>query len=270
MNKLKKEKVLPLIKKALREDIGKADLTTKELIPEKHTSAGIIKTKEKAVLSGLEIVKWTFTELGNVKTEILVNEGKWLAPQVIIRFKGNTRAILMGERVALNFIQRLSGISSYTRKFVDEVKNYKTEILDTRKNTPNLRYLEKYAVRMGGGINHRMGLYDRILIKENHIRIAGGIKNALSLAKGEIEVRNLREVKEALEYGAKHLLLDNMSIEDIKKTVYMVKGKKIILEYSGNVTLENVKELAKTGVNYISVGALTHSYKSIDISLLLK
>jgi len=208
--------------------------------------------------------------LGNVRTEILVNEGTWLVPQAIIRFKGNTRAILMGERVALNFIQRLSGISTYTRKFVDEVKNYRTEILDTRKNTPTLRYLEKYAVRMGGGINHRMGLYDRVLIKENHIKIAGGIKNALSLAKGEIEVKNLREVKKAMEYGAKHLLLDNMSITEIKKSVSMAKGKNIILEYSGNATLENVKEIAKTGVDYISVGALTHSCKSIDISLLIK
>jgi nicotinate-nucleotide pyrophosphorylase (carboxylating) len=270
VNKLKKEKVLPLIKEALREDIGKTDLTTKKIVPARYTSEGIIKTKEKAVLSGLEIVKWTFAGLGNIKTEILVNEGTWLVPQVIIRLKGNTRSILMGERVALNFIQRLSGISTYTRKFVDEVKNYKTEILDTRKNTPTLRYLEKYAVRMGGGTNHRMGLYDRILIKENHIKIAGGIKNALSLAKGEIEVRNLREVREAIRYGAKHLLLDNMSIEDIKKSVSLAKGEDIILEYSGNVTLENVKEIAKAGVNYISVGALTHSYKSIDISLLLK
>jgi nicotinate-nucleotide pyrophosphorylase (carboxylating) len=270
VNKLKKEKVLPLIKKALREDIGKTDLTTKRIVPEKHTSEGIIKTKERAVLSGLEIVKWTFGELGNVKTKILVDEGTWLPPQVIIRFKGNTRAILMGERVALNFIQRLSGISTYTKKFVDEIKGSKITILDTRKNTPTLRYLEKYAVRMGGGTNHRMGLYDRILIKENHIRIAGGIKNALSMLKGEIEVKNLREAKEAIDYGAKHLLLDNMSIKEIKKSVSMAKGKNIILEYSGNVTLENVKEIAKTGINYISVGALTHSYKSIDISLLLK
>lgn len=270
MNKLKKEKVLPLIKQALREDIGKTDLTTIKIVPEKHISEGIIKTKEKTVLSGLEIVKWTFNELGNVKTEILVDQGTWLSPQVIIRFRGNTRAILMGERVALNFIQRLSGISTYTRKFVEEIKGSKASILDTRKNTPTLRYLEKYAVRMGGGTNHRMGLYDRVLIKENHIKIAGGIKNALSLAKGEIEVKNLDEVREAIKYGAKHLLLDNMTIGESKKAVAITQGKNIALEYSGNVSLENVKAIARTGVDCISVGALTHSYKSIDISLLLK
>jgi len=208
--------------------------------------------------------------LGDVKTEILVKEGTWLNPQEIIHIKGNTRAILEGERVVLNFIQRLSGISTYTRKFVDEIKDSKASIFDTRKTTPTLRYLEKYAVRMGGGINHRMGLYDRVLIKENHIKICGGIKNALSLAKGEIEVTNLKEVKEAIEFGARHLLLDNMSTKEVKKVLTLTDGKDILLEYSGNVTLENVKEIAKTGVNHISVGSLTHSYKSIDISLLLK
>jgi len=177
---------------------------------------------------------------------------------------------MTGERVALNFIQRLSGISTYTKKFVDKIKNNETLILDTRKTTPTLRYLEKYAVQMGGGTNHRMGLYDKVLIKENHIKIAGGIKKALSLIEGEIEVKNIKEVKEAIENGANHILLDNMSIKDVKKSVALAKEKNILLEYSGNVTLENIEEIAKTGVNYISVGALTHSYKSIDISLLLK
>lgn len=270
MTKLKKEKVLPLIKKALAEDIGKADLTTQHIVPKTHTSSGIIKTKEKAILSGLEIVEWIFKELGKVKTEILVDEGVWLGPQEIIHIQGNTRTIMTGERVALNFIQRLSGISTYTKKFVDKIKNSKTSILDTRKTTPTLRYLEKYAVRMGGGTNHRMGLHDKVLIKENHIKIAGGIKKALSLIEGEIEVQNVKEVKEAIEAGAKHILLDNMSIKDVKKSVALAKAKNLLLEYSGNVTLDNVKEIAKTGVDYISVGALTHSYKSIDISLLLK
>ena len=199
-----------------------------------------------------------------------MDEGIWVNPGDIIHVRGNTRAILTGERVALNFIQRLCGISTYTRKFVDKIKNNKATILDTRKTTPTLRYLEKYAVRMGGGANHRMGLYDRILIKENHIKIAGGIKNTLSRVNGEIEVKNLREAKEAIKYGAKHLLLDNMSLKTAKKVVTLTEGKNILLEYSGNVTLENVKEIADTGVDYISVGALTHSYKSIDISLLLR
>jgi len=270
VTKLKKEKVLPLIKQALREDIGKADLTTQHIVLKTHTSSGIIKTKEKAVLCGLEIVGWIFEELGKVKTEILASEGVWLSPQEIIHINGNTRAIMTGERVALNFIQRLSGISTYTKKFADKIKNNEASILDTRKTTPTLRYLEKYAVKMGGGNNHRMGLYDKILIKENHIKIAGGIKNALSLANGEIEVKNLKEVKEAIKYGANHLLLDNMSIENLKKAVALTKGKDITLEYSGNVTLDNVKAIAKTGIDHISIGALTHSYKSIDISLLIK
>lgn len=215
-------------------------------------------------------MKWTFEELGKVKTEILVSEGVWLNPQEIIHIKGNTHAILAGERVALNFIQRLSGISTYTKKFVDKVKSSKPSILDTRKTTPTLRYIEKYAVRMGGGINHRMGLYDEVLIKENHIKIAGGIKEVLSLTKGEIEVRNTEEAKKAIECGAKRLLLDNMSLEEAKKSIALAKEKNVLTEYSGNVTLENIKEIAKTGVDYISVGALTHSYESIDISLLLK
>jgi len=193
-----------------------------------------------------------------------------LNPREIIHIRGNTRAIMMGERVALNFLQRLCGISTYTRKFVDKIKNSKATILDTRKTTPTLRYLEKYAVRVGGGTNHRKGLYDRILIKENHIKIVGGIKQALSLARGEIEVKNINEVKEAIKFGAEHLLLDNMSLNEVKKIVKLVAGKEILLEYSGNVTLENVKKISAAGVDYISVGALTHSYKSIDISLLLK
>jgi nicotinate-nucleotide pyrophosphorylase (carboxylating) len=270
VNKLEKEKVLPLIKQALREDIGETDLTTEKIVSEKRNSEGIIETREKAVLAGLVIVEWVFDELGDVKTKNLVAEGVWVEPREIIHFSGNTRAILMGERVALNFIQRLSGISTYTRKFVEKIKGTKTVILDTRKNTPSLRYLEKYAVRIGGGTNHRMGLYDRVLIKENHIKIAGGIRNALSLVEGEIEVRGIKEAREALKYGARHLLLDNMPVEEVRKIVSLSDGKNVTLEYSGNVDLDNVKEIAETGVQYISVGAITHSYKSIDMSLLIK
>jgi nicotinate-nucleotide pyrophosphorylase (carboxylating) len=270
VNKLEKEKVLPLIKQALREDIGETDLTTEKIVSEKHNSGGIIKTREKAVLAGLVIVEWVFDELGDVKAEILVKEGVWVEPREIIRFSGNTRAILMGERVALNFIQKLSGVSTYTRKFVEKIKGTKATILDTRKNTPSLRYLEKYAVRIGGGTNHRMGLYDRVLIKENHIKIAGGIEKALSLVEGEIEVKGIKEAREALKYGARHLLLDNMPVEDVRKIVFLTEGENVTLEYSGNVNLDNVKEIAEAGVHYISVGAITHSYKSIDMSLLIK
>lgn len=232
------------------------------------------------MLSGLQIVGWVFEELGDVLVKVLVDEGVWLDPMDfdpmaknlmdIISFEGDGRAILMGERVALNFIQRLSGISTYTRRFVDKIEGTDAAILDTRKTTPNFRYLEKYAVRIGGGINHRMGLYDKVLIKENHIRIAGGIKKALSLQIGEIEVRNPREVGEAIHSGATHLLLDNMTLDEVRKAVSLAKDKDITLEASGGVTLSNVREIAEAGVDYISIGALTHSYPSIDISLILK
>lgn len=237
------------------------------------------------MLSGLQIVGWVFEELGDVLVKVLVDEGVWLDPvgldpmgrdpmaknlMDIISFEGDGRAILMGERVALNFIQRLSGISTYTRRFVDKIEGTDVAILDTRKTTPNFRYLEKYAVKIGGGINHRMGLYDEVLIKENHIRIAGGIKKALSLQMGEIEVRNLREMGEAIYSGATHLLLDNMTPDELRKAVSLAKDKDITLEASGGVTLSNVREIAEAGVDYISIGVLTHSYPSIDISLILK
>jgi len=275
VNKLKKEKVLLLLRRALKEDIGKGDITTERLVPEDYIASGTIQLKERAVLSGLQIVGWVFEELGDVLVKVLVDEGVWLDPMAknlmdIISFEGDGRAILMGERVALNFIQRLSGISTYTRRFVDKIEGTDAAILDTRKTTPNFRYLEKYAVRIGGGINHRMGLYDEVLIKENHIRIAGGIKKALSLQMGEIEVRNLREVGEAIYSGATHLLLDNMTPDELRKAVSLAKDKDITLEASGGVTLSNVREIAEAGVDYISIGVLTHSYPSIDISLILK
>jgi nicotinate-nucleotide pyrophosphorylase (carboxylating) len=285
VNKLKKEKVLLLLRRALKEDIGKGDITTERLVPEDYIASGTIQLKERAVLSGLQIVGWVFEELGDVLVKVLVDEGVWLDPvgldpmgrdpmaknlMDIISFEGDGRAILMGERVALNFIQRLSGISTYTRRFVDKIEGTDVAILDTRKTTPNFRYLEKYAVKIGGGINHRMGLYDEVLIKENHIRIAGGIKKALSLQMGEIEVRNLREMGEAIYSGATHLLLDNMTPDELRKAVSLAKDKDITLEASGGVTLSNVREIAEAGVDYISIGVLTHSYPSIDISLILK
>jgi len=272
VNRLEKERVLLLIRRALREDIGKGDITTEQIVPEDYRASGKIKLKEKAVLSGLEITGWVFNEIGNVEAKALALEGVWLDPEShgsmdIISLKGDVRAILMGERVALNFIQRLSGISTLTRRFVDAIFGINTSILDTRKTTPTFRYLEKYAVRVGGGENHRMGLYGEVLIKENHIRVAGGIKEALSKVRGEIEVRNIQEMKEAIDSGATHLMLDNMSIDELSKAVAIAKDRNITLEASGGVTLSNVREIAETGVDYISIGALTHSYQSIDISL---
>ena len=263
-----------MIRRALREDIDKGDITTENIVPLDYTASGRIQLKERAVLSGLPIVGWVFDELGKVETRIIIDEGVWLElennkPLDIISIKGDARAILMGERTALNFIQRLSGISTLTKKFVDKIKGTDARILDTRKTTPTFRYLEKYAVRVGGGYNHRMGLYDEALIKENHIRIAGGIKKALSLVNGEIEVANLSELEEAINGGANHIMLDNMNINELKEAVNFAKKKNITLEVSGGVTLSNVREIAETGIDYISIGAITHSYKSIDISLLI-
>jgi len=272
VNRLEKEKLLLLIRRALREDIGKGDITTEQIVAEDYIASGRILLKESAVLSGLEIVGWVFEELGEIQMKVLVEEGVWIDPEdnkprAIISIKGDARTILMGERVALNFIARLSGISTFTKRFVDAVEGTGARILDTRKTTPTFRYLEKYAVRVGGGVNHRMGLYDEVLIKENHISIAGGIKEALSRVKGEIEVRNLQELKESIMSGATHLLLDNMSIKELRDAVAIAKDENVIFEVSGGVTLSNVREIAETGVDYISVGALTHSYQSIDISL---
>jgi nicotinate-nucleotide pyrophosphorylase (carboxylating) len=272
VNRLEREKVLLSIRRALREDIGKGDITTQHIVPLDYTTSGRIQLKERAVLSGLPIVGWVFDELGKVETGIIIDEGVWLElkndkPLDIITIKGDARAILMGERTALNFIQRLSGISTLTKKFVDKIKGTETRILDTRKTTPTFRYLEKYAVKVGGGYNHRMGLYDEVLIKENHIRIAGGIKKALSLVTGEIEVTNLSELEEAINSGANHIMLDNMNIRELREAVNFAKEKNVTLEVSGGVTLSNVREFAETGIDYISIGALTHSYKSIDISL---
>ncbi len=266
MNRLEKEKVLKIIREALKEDIGEGDITTDKIVPDNLNVTGYFLLKEKAVLCGLDVAKWVFEEIGEIEFIKLVDEGEWEKPGKIAIIKGNAKVILKGERVALNFLQRMSGISTLTRMFVDRIKGTKAKILDTRKTTPNLRILEKYAVKVGGGENHRFGLFDQVLIKDNHIAIAGGIKNALSKVVGEIEVKNLEELKEALDCGAKRILLDNMDIETIKKAVELSRGK-AKTEVSGGVNLENVYEIAKTGCDYISIGALTHSSRAIDISL---
>jgi len=266
MNKLKKEKVIPLIKQALKEDIGSGDVTTNSLVPKNLDVSGYVLLKEKAIIAGMDVFKWTLEELGKVEFIPLVKEGIWLEPGKIAMLNGNARAIITGERVALNFLQRMSGIATLTGKFVNKIKGAKAKILDTRKTTPLLRYLEKYAVKKGGGENHRFGLYDAVLIKDNHIVIAGGIKEALSQIQGEIEVKNLEELREALEKGANRILVDNMDIEEIREAVKITKGKAKI-EVSGGVNLNNVLEIAMTGCDYISIGALTHSVKAIDISL---
>jgi nicotinate-nucleotide pyrophosphorylase (carboxylating) len=261
-----------IVENALEEDVGKGDITAKMTIPEKAKAKAVIYSKEKGIVCGLDVAGMVFTSMDpGIKFKKLVKDGDPVkANQNIAEIKGNARAILAGERTALNFLQRLSGVSTTTRKYVDAVKPCKVRILDTRKTTPGLRLLEKYAVRKGGGFNHRLGLWDAILIKDNHIKIAG-LKNAIRLAKKsgrktETEVENLKELKDALEAKADIIMLDNMGLSEIKKAVKIV-NKKAIIEVSGGIDLENVREIAKTGVDWISAGRLTYSVKALDIAM---
>jgi nicotinate-nucleotide pyrophosphorylase (carboxylating) len=264
---------------ALKEDIGTGDITTNLLISVNKNVEAFIKVKEDGVIAGLKIAEQVFKKLDPTIHWIeKCREGEKIkAGNIVAEIKGSHRAILTGERTALNFLQRMSGIATKTSMFVEAVKETKAKILDSRKTAPGLRELDKYAVKMGGGINHRMGLYDMVLVKDNHIQVAGGIKNAveqirLSLKEGikiEVETRNLEEVKEALASKADWIMLDNMSTEMMEKAVVLIDGRGSV-EASGNVSLERVREIAETGVDFISVGALTHSVRALDIALYIK
>lgn len=264
-----------VIRGALEEDIGHGDITTTLLIPKNSKSRAHFIAKGNFVIAGLPFAREVFRILDSyIVFKAFYKDGtKVKSRDILAEVSGKTRAILAGERVSLNILQRLSGIATLTRMYVEKVKGLKTKIVDTRKTTPCQRLMEKYAVRMGGGYNHRFGLFDGILIKDNHIEAVGSIKKAVRLAKKghhlsrvEVEVKNLRELKEAIEAGTDIVMLDNMSVDDIKKAVKIAKGK-VILEASGNVRLDNVREIAETGVDLISVGALTHSAVAADISL---
>ena len=260
---------------ALEEDIGSCDLTTELIVSESQKSVALIISKGNYVVAGLPFVNEVFrlagqgTELG-----IFLNDGSMVEKgDIIAEVSGLTRTLLSSERVALNILQRLSGIATLTHQYVQKVKDLKVKIVDTRKTTPCLRYMEKYAVRTGGGSNHRFGLDDGILIKNNHIKAAGGITAAIRaakkvhhLAKIEVEVENLNDLREALRSGANVVMLDNMSVEDMREAVEVAKGVAII-EASGNITIERVRDIAETGVDLISVGALTHSAPAADISM---
>lgn len=268
-----------LIKNALIEDMNNGDITTENLIAKDDISEAEIIAKEDGVLAGIEIAEITFKLLDkDIQFHRLKEDGQFLRKgDVIAKIKGKTRAILSGERTALNFLQRLSGIATKTRKFVDKIEKYKVRVADTRKTTPGIRVLEKYAVKLGGGANHRYNLSDAVMIKDNHIRAVGSIERAIKLirervshtVKVEVEVETIEEFKQALNAGADIIMLDNMSIEDMKEAV-SINNKKAILEASGNVNIDNIEEVAKTGVDVISVGALTHSVKALDISLNIK
>ena len=273
-----KENILidKIIEQALLEDIGTGDITTESIVPYGLKAKGIIKTSEEGVVAGLDIACLIFKKLDSeiIFQEKIKDGTKVARGKVLAEISGPARTILKGERVALNFLQRMSGIATITSKFCQEVKDFPVRIVDTRKTTPGLRILEKYAVRMGGGYNHRFGLYDAVLIKDNHLASVGGIKPAIESVqkliphtiKIEVEVENLSQLEEALKMQVDIIMLDNMDLDTMKEAVKMAKGKSII-EASGGITLEKVREIAQTGVDLISVGALTHSVKSLDISM---
>ncbi len=271
--------LLTFLRAALQEDLGNSDLTTELLIPENHISRAEIVAKEDLVLAGIDVALEVFRLLQpDVRVSKSFEDGSYVkGGNIICQIEGYTRGLLSGERVALNLLQHLSGIATLTARFVREVSDTGVKIVDTRKTTPGLRALEKYAVRVGGGYNHRFGLFDGILIKDNHISTAGGIKKAVErarekahhLLKIEVEVKNLDEVKEALEAGADVIMLDNMVVEEMREAVKQIRRRapEVLIEASGGVRLENIREIALAGVDIISVGALTHSARAVDIGM---
>ncbi len=268
-----------IINQALREDVGPGDITTDNIIPEDKTVSAFMKSKEEGVVAGLEITERVFTILSkDIKWKQHYNDGDKVKPgDILVEIDGPHRALLTGERTALNFLQRMSGIATQTSRFVDILKPYKTRILDTRKTVPGLRLLDKYAVKAGGGTNHRIGLYDMVMIKDNHIKVAGGIKQAVEKVRSglasefkiEVETSNLDEVREALDSGADIIMLDNMDNETMKAATELIQNK-ALTEASGNMSLERIKEVAECGIDFISVGSLTHSVTALDIGMYIK
>jgi nicotinate-nucleotide pyrophosphorylase (carboxylating) len=273
-------KIRHLIQLALSEDIGKRDLTSEAIVENRLSGKAIILAKQEGILAGSIVAKTVFQMVNpKIVFKLLKKDGQRIKKgEKVALVQGKVQSILAAERTALNFLQRLSGIAALTARYVEEIKGTKTKILDTRKTTPGLRILEKYAVKAGGGENHRMGLFDMILIKENHIRAGGGIKDAIRRAKSkhpkqkiEVEVRNLSQLKEAVEFKPDWIMLDNMRIQQMKKAVRMIRSgnPNIRIEASGGINLRNVRAMALTGVDFISVGALTHSAPALDLSLIL-
>jgi nicotinate-nucleotide pyrophosphorylase (carboxylating) len=269
--------IADLVARALAEDVGDGDVTTEATVPATARARARITQKAPGVVFGLQPAITTLQALDpGIEIEPLTDEGRWRDGGPVLRAEGSARAILTAERTALNFLQRLSGVATLTARCVRAVEGTGAKILDTRKTTPGLRALEKAAVAAGGGTNHRAGLYDAVLIKENHSALAGGIGPAVRSARErwpelplEVECRTLAEVDEALDAGAPRILLDNMSVEQLRVAVTRVAGA-AQLEASGGVTLETLREIAGTGVQFVSVGALTHSAPALDLSLLLE
>jgi nicotinate-nucleotide pyrophosphorylase (carboxylating) len=279
-NKLQIEEI---IDRALAEDLGKGDVTTDALIPGDRQGTGFIVAKKEGILAGINIAKQVFHQADpELKVEALLEDGARVKPgSKIAKVSGSIVSILKAERVALNFLQRLSGIASETNRYVEAVKGLPVRIMDTRKTTPGLRLLEKHAVKAGGGENHRMSLGDGILIKDNHLAalrsqglnireiVAKARQNGPQRLPVEVEVGTVSEALEAVEAGADIVMLDNMNLEDMRKAVKSIHGRALI-EASGGITLDNVRAVAETGVDFISIGALTHSARALDISLELE
>jgi nicotinate-nucleotide pyrophosphorylase (carboxylating) len=265
-----------LIRLALEEDIGPGDITTDALIKPDRAATAVIFAKEPLILAGLRVAQEVFTTLDPAMSfDMTFHDGDRIESRdEILTAQGKFRALLTGERTALNFLQRLSGISTLTRQYVDQVAGSKVRLTDTRKTTPGWRRLEKYAVKVGGADNHRFGLYDGILIKDNHVEACGGIREAVDRVRNErshrsqieVEVSDLNQVKQALESGVDIIMLDNMNLNDIRKAVTLIDGRALI-EVSGGVTLDTLAEFANTGVDIISIGALTHAARAVDISM---
>jgi nicotinate-nucleotide pyrophosphorylase (carboxylating) len=264
------------IEEWLQEDIGFGDITTMSTIPEDEQGSGILYVKEAGIIAGLPVAQQVFEVVDpTLRFAPKVTEGAQVEKgEQIAEVSGSVRSILTGERLALNLLQRLSGIATRTHQYVQAIAGTKARVVDTRKTTPGLRFLEKYAVRVGGGHNHRFALYDAVMIKDNHIKGAGGIAQAVAAARAaiphtmtiEVETESLEQVREALEAGADIIMLDNMPLDQMKKAVDLIAGRAVV-EASGGVTLETIRSIAETGVDIISVGALTHSVKALDISL---
>ena len=272
--------VRPLIRSALDEDVGRGDITSEALFSPSLKRGAQIVAKEEGFLVGVEVAKEVFrlTSSGRVKFPRSLEDGDLVGQdRPVLIMAGSTLAILRGERVALNFLSRLSGIASLTKKYVDRVKGLEVRIMDTRKTSPNLRVLEKYAVKIGGGLNHRFGLDDGVLIKDNHIKICGGVGEAVGrarqmlspLLKIEVEVENLAQLEEAIDEGADIVMLDNMEKGKMQEAVKRIRSQErhILIEASGGINLQNVRDVAETGVDFISVGGLTHSAVSLNFAL---
>ena len=279
MKTINKKELNRIIEAAFNEDLGSGDITSNSIVSKSQIASAYILAKEEGVIAGLEIAKKVFRKLDkNIIWKPLVKEGDLVSAGTrIVTVKGSLRALLTGERIALNFLQRVSGIASTTSKYIGVLKDTDTKILDTRKTVPGLRLIDKYAVKIGGGTNHRIGLFDMALIKDNHIKAAGSISKAVQKVKTknsksnkklkiEVETSNLDEVREALKCNVDMIMLDNMSTSLMSEAVKLIK-KKAKTEASGNMNIDRILETARVGVDYISVGALTHSVKALDISM---